>query len=349
MNVCTLCAASGALKLKTEQFLLGGSWSHLIIVVHEVHLMTATICSTATPVVNHIVKYILVTVVSTYTIQSAAQTPVSSFAMSQQVVVIRAHLESCRHFTAADGCCISVGCTCTIVRMTCHIECFGNQGALKGKTLGVAAGECLIDGPGDRAMVHDGIVVACHSHTVESVYLIFIADGSAVGLLMSQTHTEETGDTFACHTERTAAEHDAVAWGSLSGDGYVFVAAGESLFQRDDARHIKDDGAWTGCFLDAVTERTLYRILIIAVIFECGYVINASASTARSILTISFGTREGEMTGTETPYIAFVYCAGSIFLVNSPVIGVEVGCFVECIFCLGSCGYFSKTVGICTY
>ena len=139
MNVCTLRAASGAFKLKTEQFLLGGSWSHLIIVVHEVHLMTATICSTAAPVVNHIVKYIVVTVVSTYTIQSAAQTPVSSFAMSQQVVVIRTYLECCRHFAAADGCCISVGCTRTIVRMTCHIERFRNQGALKSKTLGVAA------------------------------------------------------------------------------------------------------------------------------------------------------------------------------------------------------------------
>ena len=198
-------------------------------------------------------------------------------------------------------------------------------------------------------MVHDGIVVACHSHTVESVHLIFIADSSAVGLLMSQTHAEETGDTFACHTERTATEHDAVAWGSLSGDGYVFVAAGESFFQVDDARHIKDDGARSGSLLDAVTEGTLYRILIIAIIFECGYVINASASAARSILTISFGTREGEMTGTETPYIAFVYITASIFLVDSPVIGVEVGCFVECIFCIGSCCYFCKIVGICTY
>ena len=139
MNVCTLCAASGAFKLKAEQFLLGGSWSHLIIVVHEIHLVAATIRSTATPVVNHIIKYIVMTIVSSYTIQSAAQTPVSSFAMSQQVVVIRTYLECCRHFAAADGCCISVGCTRTIVRMTCHIERFGNQGALKGKTLGIAA------------------------------------------------------------------------------------------------------------------------------------------------------------------------------------------------------------------
>ena len=198
-------------------------------------------------------------------------------------------------------------------------------------------------------MIHDGIVVACHSHTVESVHLIFIADSSAVGLLMSQTHAEETGDAFACHTERTAAEHDTVTWSRLSGDGNVFVAAGESFLQVDDARHIKDDGARSSSFLDAVTEGTLYRILIIAIIFECGYVINASASAARSILTISFCTRKGKMTGTETPDITFVYITGSIFLVDSPVIGVEVGCLVERIFCLGSCSYFCKTVGICTH
>ena len=75
-------------------------------------------------------------------------------------------------------------------------------------------------------MVHDGIVVACHSHTVESVHLIFIADSSAVGLLMSQTHAEETGDAFACHTERTAAQHDAVAWSRLSGDGNGIMLRG---------------------------------------------------------------------------------------------------------------------------
>lgn len=55
------------------------------------------------------------------------------------------------------------------------------------------------------------------------------------------------------------------------------------------------------------------------------------------------------MTWTEGPYITFVYHAGSIFLVDSPVIGVEVGCLVERIFCLGSCSNFCKTVGICTY
>ena len=86
--------------------------------------------------------------------------------MCQQIVVVAAWLST--HLTTADGSGIAVPRTRAIVRMTGLVQRLTNQRMLQGQSLTATTGESLVDSPRNGAVVHDGMVVACHSHTVQS-------------------------------------------------------------------------------------------------------------------------------------------------------------------------------------
>ena len=128
--------------------------------------MRSTISSTTAPIIDHIIIYIMVTVIGAASVQASGDTPVTAFAMCQQIVVVAAWLST--HLATADGSGIAVLRTRAIVRMPGLIQCFTNQRMLQGQSLAATTGESLVNGPRNGAVIHNGMVVACHSHTVQS-------------------------------------------------------------------------------------------------------------------------------------------------------------------------------------
>ena len=84
---------------------------------------------------------------------------------------------------------------------------------------------------------------------------------------MSQSHTEETGDTIGSHTKRAGTQHNTIAGSRLTSYGDKFISTGQATLQRDDTSHVKNDGPRSADLLDAIAERAFYWIYIVTVIF----------------------------------------------------------------------------------
>lgn len=97
-------------------------------------------------------------------------------------------------------------------------------------------------------MVHDGMVVARHTHSVDTDLCIFGIND------MATVETDETGDTVALHAEWCTTEQDTVAWRGLSRHGNIFLRTGQTGFQVDYTCHIKHDGAWPFHLSDTIAE-----------------------------------------------------------------------------------------------
>ena len=166
-------------------------------------------------------------------------------------------------------------------------------------------------------MVHDGLVVACHTHTVQSAeggLFVFVSVCPIGGIdicrllgydfptgepLVSQAHPHETGDAVTLHAERTGTEHDAIAGGGLTGYRHIFVCTGQTTLQGDDSCHVKDDGTWTADLLDTVTERAFYGVVVVTVVVEGGDMVDTAATPADGITAVALCTGEGKTTGLE--------------------------------------------------
>ena len=113
--------------------------------------------------------------------------------MGKQVVVVAS--ADAAHLTASDGCGKAMSLSVAIVGMSGNVESFADERMLQGETLAASRGECLVDGPRDGAMVHDGMVVARHAESVESdVVGVFIAD-------VSPAVADEARNAVAGHSE----------------------------------------------------------------------------------------------------------------------------------------------------
>lgn len=67
--------------------------SHLVVVAYEVYLVGAAVGCPATPVIDHVIEYVVMAVVIAGRIESTADAVVASLIVCQQVVVIGAHAE----------------------------------------------------------------------------------------------------------------------------------------------------------------------------------------------------------------------------------------------------------------
>lgn len=189
--------------------------------------MCSSVCGTSAPVIYYIIKYVMMSGITSGSVKSAAQTPVASFVMNKKVMVISGSV-------AANGSSISVCCTWTIIRMICHVEGFRDKCALQGDVLGIARTESLVDGPSYRAVVHYRIIVAGHTKTVESFCLI-----SHIVIMISTAHTDEACDAVACHTDRSTTEKDTFAGSCLSCDGNVWVRTCQTRLKIDCSGNIE--------------------------------------------------------------------------------------------------------------
>ena len=136
---------------------------------------------------------------------------------------------------------------------------------------------------------------------------------------MTETHAEETGDTVASHSERTYSEHNTLTRSCLSGDGDILVGTCQTALQLDYTTDIEDNGARTADFLYAIAERALNRILVVAVVLKCGYMIDRTVTSAYSPFTPAFGTGESKVARTERPESTGVGLSVNL-LIDTPVV-----------------------------
>ena len=81
-HIVSLRPRAGSLNLSVEQEHLRGGWPHLIIIGHELSLMSTAVGSTSAPVIDHVIKDVMMAIVGTLSVQSARDTPIAAFVVS---------------------------------------------------------------------------------------------------------------------------------------------------------------------------------------------------------------------------------------------------------------------------
>ena len=237
--------------------------------------------------------------------------------------------------------------------MSGNVQCLRDERALERDVVGIARGERLINGPADGTMIHDSVVVACHTHAVEAVGSVSasMVNDSVLHRLMTEAHTHETRDTVARHAEGTVAEHDAVARSRLTGDSHIFVAACQSVLQRDDTSDVEDDGTRPRHFLDAIAQRAGCRSIVVAIVGKARHVIDHSVAAADGITPIAFRSGKCDTARTERPYGTSSNRTVTALLIHAPIImiaGSETLNIISC-YCVFRCdrSHLFQIISIC--
>ena len=295
-----------------QQYLLRSRWSHLVIVGHKLPLMCTAICSAFAPVEAHVVKHVVMTVVRTRSIQSSAHAPVASLVVSQQVMMEAGTLSAI--LTTANCCSITMLRSGWIVRMTGNIERLTDERSLECYVLRSTTWKALINSPRNRAMVHDGMVVASHSEPVESVVGICVIGN------MSTSHTNKASNSVVGHSKGCTSKHDATFRSRLTSNCHKWVITRQSALQMNHTRHIEHNSTWTFSLRNSIAERSWLRVL--RIVIERGHMIDRSTTSAYGKATITFSTRKRHTTRLETPHHAFVGLAVNHFI-NTPEIALQ--------------------------
>ena len=214
---------------------------------------------------------------------------------------------------AANGSGIAVALACFIVGVVGNVECLRDECSLQCDVLGAARREALVDGPRYGAVVHDGVVVACHAQSVEP----FVG----VTVVIAQPHADEPCNAVALHAERCTAKHDAPPWRCLSGYGDILVRTGQPSLQSDGACHVEDDGARSVHLCDAVAECA--GLWAVHIVVERRDVVHRAASAANGEASVALSIGECQAPWTERPCVALVNVAILVLFVYAPVVGVH--------------------------
>ena len=279
--------------------------SRLVIVVHKIHLVSATISRTVVPVIYHVIENIETSGIVPVAVQSSCQAPVAARAVSQQIVVETTLL-------TADTCRITVSRSNRIVLVAGHIQSLGNQGTLQGDIFPVARTECFVNGPTDGAMIDDAMVAARHTHTV-------------VSLSFTQTNTYIAHDNILSPTqsERSATDTNSFAGSRLPCHSDVRLSQRKPGLQLNDSRNGKNNRAGSNIICHGSTQATR------TVIIEIGNLNHFTATATTGKTAIPFRVRECQLTRAEIPDVAFGDESGSGHFIHPPVVGVHAVEIIE--------------------
>ena len=143
--IVTLRARVRSLERGLHDNGLRGGRSHLIVVVHKLPLMGTAVSGAPAPVIAHVIKHIVMTVIRAGTVQSTAHTPVTALIVCQQVMMERRTQSTV--LTTTDGSRIAVSRSCGIVRMSRHVQSLTYKRALQGDILRTTRRKALVNSP----------------------------------------------------------------------------------------------------------------------------------------------------------------------------------------------------------
>ena len=144
-DIGTLCTAASTFKLVAEQIILTGCRPLLVIVVDKIQFMSTTITCSVAPVVYHIIKDVMMTVIRAAAIQTTRDTPVTTFTVGQQIMMERAWLSTI--LTSPNSSCIAMTSARTVIGMTSNIQSLTDKRMLQGDCLGTTRREGFVNRP----------------------------------------------------------------------------------------------------------------------------------------------------------------------------------------------------------
>ena len=263
--------SDGILELLGKEDSLAGVGTHLIVIVHKVHCVAVTVGSTIVPVVADIIKQIESTNGSVLAVHTAAHTPVTAFAIHQQVVMPRTD-------ASIDGGRIAMISTVSIILMARDTQCLRDDTILERDIPGTTSTHRLVRAPGSCAVIHNGVIGTRHTHRIARILAIY----SQAALKADMPANDVRADI-----DVRGLDTNALAWSRLSGNRGIGLDEVRVEVKFYDSTHVEHDIAGFVHLRQSVEQSTGFLTAT-----ETRHMINLAPSSANGIAAITLCFRE---------------------------------------------------------